>query len=110
MEKLKGKVAVITGATSGMALATAKLFVEEGAYVFITGRRQEALDRGRQADWPERDRRARRRGQSRRPRPPVRYGQARKGQDRRPVRERRHGRGRYHWARLPSSTSMRPSA
>ena len=44
MEKLKNKVAVITGATSGMALATAKLFVEEGAYVFITGRRQEALD------------------------------------------------------------------
>jgi NAD(P)-dependent dehydrogenase (short-subunit alcohol dehydrogenase family) len=44
MEKLKGKIAVITGATSGMALATAKLFVEEGAYVFITGRRQEQLD------------------------------------------------------------------
>jgi NADP-dependent 3-hydroxy acid dehydrogenase YdfG len=44
MEKLKNKVAVIIGATSGMALATAKLFVEEGAYVFITGRRQEALD------------------------------------------------------------------
>jgi NAD(P)-dependent dehydrogenase (short-subunit alcohol dehydrogenase family) len=44
MEKLKNKVAVITGATSGMARATAKLFVEEGAYVFITGRRQEALD------------------------------------------------------------------
>src|SRR5947207_2954846 len=38
--KLKDKVAVITGATSGMALATARLFVEEGAYVFITGRRQ----------------------------------------------------------------------
>ncbi len=44
MEKLKNKVAVITGATSGMALATAKLFVEEGAYAFIMGRRQEALD------------------------------------------------------------------
>lgn len=44
MEKLKGKVAVITGATSGMALATAKLFVKEGAYVFITGRREEQLD------------------------------------------------------------------
>lgn len=44
MKKLAGKVAVITGATSGMALATAKLFVAEGAYVFITGRRKEVLD------------------------------------------------------------------
>jgi NAD(P)-dependent dehydrogenase (short-subunit alcohol dehydrogenase family) len=45
MGKLEGKIAVITGATSGMALATAKIFVAEGAYVFITGRRQEQLDR-----------------------------------------------------------------
>ena len=44
MGKLVGKVAVITGGSSGMALASAKRFVEEGAYVFITGRRQEALD------------------------------------------------------------------
>ncbi len=44
MGKLSGKVAVITGATSGLALASAKLFVAEGAYVFITGRRQDALD------------------------------------------------------------------
>ena len=44
MGKLDGKVAVITGATSGMALAGAKLFVDEGAHVFISGRRQEALD------------------------------------------------------------------
>jgi NAD(P)-dependent dehydrogenase (short-subunit alcohol dehydrogenase family) len=44
MKKLDGKVAVITGATSGMGLASAKLFVAEGAYVFITGRRQTELD------------------------------------------------------------------
>jgi NAD(P)-dependent dehydrogenase (short-subunit alcohol dehydrogenase family) len=42
--QLEGKVAVITGGSSGLALASAKRFVEEGAYVFITGRRQEQLD------------------------------------------------------------------
>jgi NAD(P)-dependent dehydrogenase (short-subunit alcohol dehydrogenase family) len=42
--KLEGKVAVITAATAGLAFATAKTFVEEGAYVFITGRRQVTLD------------------------------------------------------------------
>ncbi len=49
MGKLDGKVAVITAATSGMALATAKLFVAKGAYVFITGRRQDKLDEAVQA-------------------------------------------------------------
>ena len=44
MGKLDGKVAVVTGGSTGLALAGAKLFVEEGAYVFITGRRHEALD------------------------------------------------------------------
>ena len=44
MKKLEGKVAVVTGGNSGIGLATAKRFAEEGAYVFITGRRQAELD------------------------------------------------------------------
>jgi NAD(P)-dependent dehydrogenase (short-subunit alcohol dehydrogenase family) len=43
MGKLQGKVALVTGGTSGIGLATAKRFVSEGAYVFITGRREAEL-------------------------------------------------------------------
>src|ERR1700728_4419727 len=43
-KKLEGKTAVMTGGTEGIGLATGKLFVKEGAYVFITGRRQKELD------------------------------------------------------------------
>ena len=42
--KLEGKVAVVTGGSVGIGLATAKRFAEEGAFVFITGRRQAELD------------------------------------------------------------------
>jgi NAD(P)-dependent dehydrogenase (short-subunit alcohol dehydrogenase family) len=44
MGKLEGKVAVITGGSSGIGLATAQQFISEGAYVFIAGRRQSELD------------------------------------------------------------------
>lgn len=43
MKKLKDKVAVITGGSSGIGLATARRFVEEGAHVVITGRREKEL-------------------------------------------------------------------
>ena len=43
MGKLEGKVALITGGSSGIGLATAQEFVSEGAYVFITGRREREL-------------------------------------------------------------------
>src|SRR5271168_1076806 len=47
MSRLDGKVAVITGGSSGIGLASAQRFVQEGAYVFITGRRQAELDKAK---------------------------------------------------------------
>src|SRR3954469_6457488 len=44
MTRLNGKTAVITGGATGIGRAAAKRFVEEGAFVFLFGRRQEALD------------------------------------------------------------------
>lgn len=44
MNRFNNKVVVVTGGTSGIGLATAKAFAAEGASVFITGRRQDALD------------------------------------------------------------------
>ena len=44
MSKLDGKIAVVTGGTEGIGLATAQRFIDDGAFVFITGRRQKELD------------------------------------------------------------------
>jgi NAD(P)-dependent dehydrogenase (short-subunit alcohol dehydrogenase family) len=50
-KRLEGRTAVITGGTEGIGSATAGLFVEEGAFVFITGRRQKELDEAVKAIW-----------------------------------------------------------
>src|SRR5438094_4189927 len=47
MSKLAGKIAVVTGGSSGIGLAAAKKFVDEGAYVFIVGRRRSELDKAK---------------------------------------------------------------
>lgn len=51
--KLSGKIALITGGSAGIGLAVARRFAAEGAYVFITGRRQAALDRAVQQIGPD---------------------------------------------------------
>src|SRR5258708_18259454 len=52
MTRLNGKTAVITGGATGIGFAAAKRFIEEGAFVFIFGRRQEALDAAMAELWP----------------------------------------------------------
>ena len=109
MGKLEGKVAVITGGSSGMALASAKLFVEEGAHVFITGRRQEELDaavkligrtvtgvRGDAANLDDLDRLFDRVKQEK-GKIDVLFANAGVGEP-------------FRWGRSPSSTSIRPLA
>src|ERR1700751_3564157 len=89
MARLDGKVAVITGGSSGIGLATAKTFVDEGAYVFITGRRQSELDKAKAADRTEYLDGTGRCRDARRPRPALRSGEGGEERPRRSRRERR---------------------
>ena len=75
MGKLDGKIALITGGNSGIGLATAKQFVNEGAYVFITGRREPELAVAK-GDRKKCNRRTRRCVEPWRSRSPLRTNQA----------------------------------
>ena len=91
MGKLHGKVAVVTGGSTGIGFATAKRFVDEGAFVFITGRRQKELDEAVKAIGSNvvgvRGDVSKLRG----PRSPLRNREG-EGKDRCPSRQRRHRR------------------
>jgi NAD(P)-dependent dehydrogenase (short-subunit alcohol dehydrogenase family) len=79
MSKLEGKIALVTGGNSGIGLATAKRFVREGAYVFITGTQERGIGRSREGDRKKCHRRAGRRVEPRRPRSPLRQIKREKG-------------------------------
>src|ERR1700730_9438355 len=87
MGKLERKTALVTGANSGIGLATAKQFVNEGAYVFVTGRRHPELATAVKEIGRKCDRRARRCVQSQRSGSPVRANRAGEGQARYRVRQ-----------------------
>ena len=86
-QEIRQKTAVITGGSAGIGLAAAKRFAEEGAYVFITGRRQAELDAAVKEIGPKAVGGEGGRVKHRRSRASVRHREGRQGPDRRAVRQ-----------------------
>src|ERR1700747_772848 len=97
MPKLDGKVALVTGGTSGIGLAAATALAKEGAYVYITGRRERELGSAVQGIGGGASRGPGGVGRCRRSRPPFCANQRREGQTRYSLRECRHCQIRRPW-------------